>query len=206
VNRIPRQPDKSSGKMAAATGNVADEAKLRNWIRMHKNGTLREIFEEENEYKLAVKQIEAFQARNQSTDTLAPRSRVQSDKAKKISADIEARKKEESQRAQPKQLVGQGLKRFARARGKSSSDESSGDFSSSDDDKNSVPSKETPLIAAEDEGNAKQETGEKKLSTGIFSLLGSLLDGDDMENLDKPAREVDSNSPKSAPDDMSDLC
>jgi len=173
--------------------DTVQEAKLKALILAQRNGEDLTDRVPAEEMESTLKAIAAYKARKTSTDTLAPRRHVPSERSKQISADIEARKREESQKTQPKQLIGQGLKKFAKARGKSSSDESSGGYSTSDDDKNSVLSEETPLIAAEDEGNAKQETGEKKLSPAFLSQLGSLLDDDDMDNLDNPVQEAKTN-------------
>lgn len=201
ASRIPRQKEKSSQNTPKLTSITAvQEAQFKSLMRQEKNGEdLKEIIDREK-YDSTIRAYNAYKATITSTDTLAPRKNVQTAKSKQISADMEARIQEESKRAQPKKLIGQGLqKKFGNALGASSGDESSSTWSSSDDEKHSTSSEKKSSIAVEPKGKAEQETPAKEVNCALFSVLGAMIDDDDM-----PPADMDASA--NIEDDYEDLC
>jgi len=211
ASRIPRQKEKSSQNTPKLTSITAvQEAQFKSLMRQEKNGADLNDIIDKDKYDDTIREYNAYKATITSPDAVAPRKNVQTKKSKQINDDMEARIKEESERAQPKKMIGQELqKKFCNTRGASSGDESSSAWQSSDDEKHSASCKKESSIAVECKVNDEQETGEKKYSSEFFSQLGSLLDDDDMplaETNASAGTEDEKYTVKNASADQDDLC
>ena len=177
VSRLPRQKEKSSQNAPQMTSiSAVQEAQFKALMRHERNGTnLRDVMDVDK-YDETIRAFKAYKARITSTDAVAPRKRVLSEKSQKINANIEAQNKEALQRAQPRTLMGQGLKKkFGNVRAASSGDEAGSGFSTSDDEQNSVSSEKELSIVVEPKGTAEQETPTKEDNVEVFSMLSLLL-------------------------------
>ena len=174
---VPQMTGISAVQEAQMTGiSAVQEAQFKALMRHERNGEdLRNVMDADK-YDETIRAFKAYKARTTSTDAVAPRKRVLSEKSQEISANIEAQKKEEAKRAQPQQLIGQGLKKkFCNLRAASSGDEASSGFSTSDDEQNSVSSEKELSIVVEPKGTAEQETPTKEDNFEVFNMLSLLL-------------------------------
>ena len=201
---IQKSPDKSSGKMAAATGKVSmvDEAKLKSWMMLANSGNLRGIFDTEDAYNLALKQIEEY--RKTKTPKKSP-AVPKSDTNGGTSA-----KSQSPESISQKKLVGIGLSRFKNARDRDSDDSGSNGFSS-DGENNDSRVKIEASVVPENKSNVGQdnqdptdeiktsEVPEDNSNTEIFNML-SLLCGD---TEDVPIADINANA---SDDDDLDFC
>ena len=185
---VHQNQEKSSEKGAAATGNmsVADEARLRGWIRMQNSGTLKDNFENLGAYNSALKQIEEYKAKNQSTKSPAAR--------KGDANGGTSGKSQKSVSMSPEDMIGAVLSRFKHAKIETCDDSSSSGFSS-DGENNDSEVKIEASVVPEDKSNAE-----------IFNML-SLLCGDteDDVNLKTQAPLSETNVPL-LNEDQNDLC
>jgi hypothetical protein len=172
---------------------AAEEARLRGLKMKQIKGTLEEVAETPELMKAIKKELEEYDKYLKSQKPRVVKPSGTSEKAQKIRADRDAELQKEKSNSitliDMKSFISDQLKsKFDSQKGKV---EGSACWSSSDDEEPQV--KIEPSNVVEDKCNAKQETGEKKLSPGILSLLGSLIDGDDMENIDNPVQESETN-------------
>jgi len=224
VSRLPRQKEKSSQNAPQMTGisavqeaqmtgisavqeaqmtgiSAIQEAQFKALMRHERNGENLRCIIDADKYDETIRAYNAYKARNTSTDAVAPRKRVLSEKSQKISADIEAQKKIELERANPRTLIGQRIKKkFHNSRAASSGDEASSGFSTSDNEQNSVSIEKELSIVVEPKGTAEQETPTKEDNVKVFSMLSLLLD----DNM--PLVDTDSKTSDDGDDEELDFC